>query len=217
MSSAARLSDLVISTAFVVCAFFIAGCATEVANETVDVQQFKIKQKTGEMAFNLCTNCISHTQKFLALEPQVEAASKSSPLVIANGPTDAQIAEVKKKAPPITAKDPLFDTNILFDWDSDSLNDQSKLVLHQVAWIAQAQKLRVQVTGSADSTGRSNYNMGLAMRRAQAAAKHLEYLGLGAAQIELFFEPELYVADNTTEVGRALNRRARIKLVASAS
>lgn len=72
----------------------------------------------------------------------------------------------------------------------------------------------VDVVGHTDSTGSEAVNRALSERRAQAVVAQLRSRGVAAARIATrgygASEP---IADNSTEVGRAMNRRVEIKVV----
>jgi OOP family OmpA-OmpF porin len=71
--------------------------------------------------------------------------------------------------------------------------------------------LRVRVDGHTDSIGSEAYNLQLSKRRADAVKRHLAAEGIAADRIETrglgFANP---AADNTTESGRAENRRVEL-------
>ncbi len=72
----------------------------------------------------------------------------------------------------------------------------------------------VDVYGHTDSTGSDSYNQGLSERRAQAVANYLTSRGVSSARIRWQgFGETAPIADNTTEQGRALNRRVEIKII----
>lgn len=71
----------------------------------------------------------------------------------------------------------------------------------------------IDVYGHTDSTGSDSYNMDLSKRRADAVARYLISQGVNSARIQTQGMGESYpIADNTTEEGRALNRRVEIKI-----
>ena len=65
------------------------------------------------------------------------------------------------------------------------------------------------ISGHTDSTGSQEYNQGLSHRRVQSAAKYLvQKFGIDPARIILNWYGKSHpVASNSTEDGRALNRR----------
>ena len=71
----------------------------------------------------------------------------------------------------------------------------------------------IDVYGHTDSTGSDQYNLDLSQRRANSVADYLVMRGVARARIRAQGYGERYpVADNTTEQGRALNRRVEIKI-----
>jgi len=70
-----------------------------------------------------------------------------------------------------------------------------------------------EVSGHTDSTGKLSSNIDLSERRAQAVISHLESLGLSATRFTAIgYGPEQPIADNSTQEGRAMNRRIEFKL-----
>ncbi|WP_137680416.1 OmpA family protein [Aurantiacibacter suaedae] len=71
----------------------------------------------------------------------------------------------------------------------------------------------IDVMGHTDSTGSDQYNLDLSRRRANSVTNYLASRGVSRARIELIGYGEQYpVADNTTESGRAQNRRVEIRI-----
>ena len=67
--------------------------------------------------------------------------------------------------------------------------------------------------GHTDSTGSEQYNLDLSRRRADSVSNYLVSRGVARARIETIGYGEQYpVADNTTESGRAQNRRVEIRI-----
>jgi outer membrane protein OmpA-like peptidoglycan-associated protein/predicted small secreted protein len=71
----------------------------------------------------------------------------------------------------------------------------------------------VDVMGHTDSTGSDTYNLDLSRRRAESVANFLVSRGVARARLETIGYGEQYpIADNTTEAGRAQNRRVEIRI-----
>lgn len=102
---------------------------------------------------------------------------------------------------------------IHFDTDEATIKPDSQPTLDQIAELLTANPgLQVVIVGHTDNQGSMEYNLGLSARRAEAvrsalisqhgiAADRMAHAGAG------FLAP---VAANTTEAGRALNRRVEI-------
>ena len=72
-------------------------------------------------------------------------------------------------------------------------------------------KTTVSVYGHADSTGSDSYNMQLSQRRAASVANYLASQGVAAGRLNAIgFGESNPIADNSTEAGRAANRRVEI-------
>jgi len=71
----------------------------------------------------------------------------------------------------------------------------------------------IRVEGHTDSTGSEIYNMNLSEKRAEAVKSLIVQRGVSSDRIEtVAFGESTPVADNGTEVGRAMNRRVEIKI-----
>ncbi|MDR2038308.1 MAG: OmpA family protein [Bacteroidales bacterium] len=105
--------------------------------------------------------------------------------------------------------------NIFFDFDSHKLLDESKAELEGlVQFMNDNPEVKVRITGHTDNIGKVAYNFELSQNRARSVANFL--LGEGVAMNRVTYkgmgasEP---VADNSTEEGRAQNRRTELVIV----
>jgi outer membrane protein OmpA-like peptidoglycan-associated protein len=103
---------------------------------------------------------------------------------------------------------------IFFDIDSAEIKPQFKTKLREIAAVIQKEpSQKVIIEGHTDSTYTPEHNLGLSLRRAQAVAGWLIENGVDGSTLKTKgfgeFRP---IADNNTEKGRALNRRAEITL-----
>ena len=105
--------------------------------------------------------------------------------------------------------------NITFQTDSYNLRPEFHPVLNSVGTVlARYADTTVRVTGHTDSTGSRSYNQTLSERRAESVAAYLvtrevarsRMLVQGAGQ-------EQPIADNSSEQGRAMNRRVEIHIL----
>jgi outer membrane protein OmpA-like peptidoglycan-associated protein len=71
----------------------------------------------------------------------------------------------------------------------------------------------IRVEGHTDSSGSETYNMDLSQRRADSVKNLFIQRGVSPGRIEtMAFGETLPIADNSTEAGRAMNRRVVIKI-----
>ncbi len=104
--------------------------------------------------------------------------------------------------------------DVTFAVDSTAISPRMREVLDDVAAsMIQYPNSLIDVMGHTDSTGSEQYNLDLSRRRAESVANFLVSRGVARARIETIGYGESYpVADNTTEAGRAQNRRVEIRI-----
>jgi outer membrane protein OmpA-like peptidoglycan-associated protein len=101
---------------------------------------------------------------------------------------------------------------VLFDFDSDRLRDDTRKTLDAVVDAVKKKypDREIIVEGHTDSTGDRQYNQGLSERRASSVAGYMKK-GVGHDKFSYRgFGPEKPIADNNTKDGRAKNRRVDI-------
>jgi outer membrane protein OmpA-like peptidoglycan-associated protein len=102
-----------------------------------------------------------------------------------------------------------------FDVGKSMIKPQAVSTLTEIALtLKKFNQSFVDVLGHTDSTGTEASNKVLSERRAQAVAAHLRSRGVGQSRIATrgygATEP---IGDNSTDIGRAMNRRVEIKIV----
>jgi len=105
--------------------------------------------------------------------------------------------------------------NIFFETDSYALRKASTAELERVAkFLLSHPGLSVEIGGHTDSTGSASHNMALSEARAQAVTDFLVSLGVSPVRlVARGYGDTMPVAENTTEEGRALNRRTEMKIL----
>lgn len=103
-----------------------------------------------------------------------------------------------------------FDFNKSLVMPSPESDQQSALILE---WMDKHPDAVVNVTGHCDSKGTDSYNLKLGMERAESTIRYLESKGLPSEKMKPFSKGESEpVAENSTDEGRAKNRRTEIIL-----
>ena len=107
--------------------------------------------------------------------------------------------------------------NITFNTNEYSLRPQFQPVLDSVAAVLYKYKdTRLQVNGHTDSTGSADYNYNLSNRRATSVANYLAGKGVDQGRIiAQGMGPDQPIASNTTDAGRAQNRRVELQIIAA--
>ena len=101
-----------------------------------------------------------------------------------------------------------------FDFDKSVVKPQYFEMLHKFIEYVNFNDYEVVIEGHTDSKGTNAYNMALGMRRAQSVKAKLLEFGMDSGRIvgTVSKGEEEPVATNTTDEGRAQNRRIEFKL-----
>src|SRR6266480_1312721 len=104
--------------------------------------------------------------------------------------------------------------NITFRTGSADLNVQFFKVLDGVAQVARKyDKTIIEIAGHTDNVGGADFNRQLSQRRASAVAQYLQSKGVAEQRIMTAAGGEEHpIASNSTEQGRAANRRVEVTL-----
>lgn len=116
---------------------------------------------------------------------------------------------------PIEAGETMVLRNIFFDTDKYDLKETSVVELeHLVAFLKNNPGIGVQISGHTDSIGSADYNLALSRNRARAVVDYLTDKNIVSERLDFQgYGDQHPVADNTTEQGRALNRRTEVMIL----
>lgn len=104
-------------------------------------------------------------------------------------------------------------TEVLFAHNSAKVGEFYHLESLIIA-LKQNPSLSVLLIGHTDSTGKAWYNQSLSLARANAVKQYLIEQGVEASRLEVKADGSVSpIADNSAELGRALNRRVDVQLV----
>ena len=126
--------------------------------------------------------------------------------------------EVERKEKLIFVKPELFEVqNILFKLASAELeiSEASRIQLDAVIeQLETAPGFKIIVHGHTDDMGKEKYNHELSLKRANFIGEYVEAKGVDSERIIVEgFGSDRPIASNTTEQGRAANRRVEVKLI----
>lgn len=155
----------------------------------------------GKLDDNFNANAEGVLQGPLSYEVQTVAAG------------DTSIEEDTKKLGDTIKADPLI---LYFDTAQAtiSLSDSQRLkVSNMVKYIDKVDGALITVTGFTDNTGSRPTNIKLGQGRADFTKQYLIQNGIDSSKIQSFSKgPDLPIADNATEEGRAKNRRVEVTI-----
>lgn len=105
--------------------------------------------------------------------------------------------------------------NVLFAYNSHALMPVSYPELDKVATLLLANpKLRAEISGHTDNVGGEAFNLELSRKRAESVAVYLAVKGIDRSRITAIgFGASKPIADNSTEEGRAQNRRTEFRVI----
>jgi len=119
-------------------------------------------------------------------------------------------APLKEKAAPGKFRLPI----VHFDFDKYNVKKIYVPELDEhIAYLKEHSSSPVVVEGHTDSKGTDNYNQKLSERRANAVRQYLIQRGIASARIKVVgYGEQKPIADNKTDQGRAINRRAEFEV-----
>lgn len=105
--------------------------------------------------------------------------------------------------------------NVFFDFDKSTLKPESYIELnHLVKLLNENPNIKVEISGHTDNFGNFDYNLKLSQARAEEVKTYLIQKGIPEHRIIAKGYGNLKpIADNSTEEGRALNRRTEFKII----
>jgi peptidoglycan-associated lipoprotein len=108
---------------------------------------------------------------------------------------------------------------VFFDFDSSSLDGNSKAALARNAEIMQKNTdLKLEVQGNADERGTTEYNLALGERRANAVRSYLTSMGVPTSRVTtISYGEEKPIDPSHTEVAWGQNRRAEFRITYGAT
>lgn len=106
--------------------------------------------------------------------------------------------------------------NIFFETGSHELQEKSKVELKKLEeFLLNNPKISVEIGGHTDNQGNPQSNMVLSQKRAKSVFDYLLNRGISPEKLSYKGYGQTWPsADNTTEIGRAKNRRTELKIIA---
>jgi outer membrane protein OmpA-like peptidoglycan-associated protein len=105
--------------------------------------------------------------------------------------------------------------NLFFDTDKYVLKPASKTELEKLkSFLDQNPEITVEIGGHTDNVGSSSHNQFLSENRAKAVYTYLENEGIVSSRLTYKgYGDTMPVASNTTDTGKAKNRRTEFKVL----
>lgn len=115
---------------------------------------------------------------------------------------------------PIEVGETVLLNNIFFETNKATLKSASYAELNRIKKIMDKNpQLKIEISGHTDNVGDKSYNQNLSLKRAQAVLDYLKNKGIETNRMSSKgYGMEKPVADNSTEEGRAKNRRVEFTI-----
>jgi outer membrane protein OmpA-like peptidoglycan-associated protein len=122
---------------------------------------------------------------------------------------NAGVTELKSEVKAVKVGEPYTIHDIHYATSSADINKESQLILKQFAnYLNKNPKFKIEIQGHTDNRGDNERNKVLSHERAFEVKRYLEKEGVDSQRItHKGFGPDKPIADNSTEAGRAKNRR----------
>ncbi len=129
--------------------------------------------------------------------------------------TDSQTIDQVIMLNPLEVNQKLVLKNIFFDVNKTSLRPESTTEIDNIyKLMTEYPNIEIEVSGHTDNSGSDAYNKKLSQGRALSVANALTEKGIAPARIKsVGYGYDKPIAPNTTETGRAQNRRTEIKII----
>ncbi len=120
-----------------------------------------------------------------------------------------------KPAPEVRREEVLVLRGVQFDFDKYDIKPEFRVVLNQGAETLMARPdINVRIEGHTDGIGTLEYNQRLSERRARAVYDYFVAKGISPSRLQTVgYGKTRPIADNTTDEGRAINRRVELKVI----
>lgn len=189
------------------------GLPTAVELTDILTRQLVSKVQTDETGNYLITLPVGRDYAFNVNRKGYLIYSENFPL---SQKSPDSIYHINISLQPITANATVVLKNIFFESKSSTLGTNSEAELEQLLHLLKENPtLQIQINGHTDNIGSAADNMKLSNGRAQSVVNYLSKNGIDPKRLRFQgFGANQPVSDNSTEAGRAKNRRTELKVVA---
>lgn len=193
--------------------YALSDAKLEVKNtRTEEVSEGVVDAETGHYA--VAVTAKNENDDFLMVVKK-EDYSFSSTLIEPTEETFEKPIEVNFEVKPIEAGKSVQINDIYYATASYEINQKSYAVLNEFAeFLKSNPTVKVEIRGHTDNIGSAQTNITLSNRRAQAVYDYLLSKGVPKANVSYKgYGPNMPIADNKTEAGRAKNRRTEFYIL----
>ncbi len=179
-----------------------------------------IVERLARMKRRICI--VDPKDAWWGLKSSADGKSAGHPFIVFGGPhaeinalRDAEGKDLKKDIPLYRTSGGTTRLLVFFDFDKAELKNESKPELNRgVEFLKSNPGIRIEIAGHTDSVGDASYNTKLSQQRAEAVRQYFITGGIEGGRIQARGYGEAQpTADNSTEEGRARNRRVEMRVM----
>ncbi|KAK6033530.1 OmpA family protein [Ostertagia ostertagi] len=162
------------------------------------------------------TQCLPSADSAMPIPvPCTQATPVVSAMVARRQKTPDSTYNIDIALQPLAANASIILKNIFFDVNKFQLKPESQVELDNVVLLLKENpSVKIQINGYTDNAGRPADNITLSNNRAKAVVEYISNKGIDAKRMSYQgFGEKMPLADNSSEEGRARNRRTELKVV----
>ena len=209
-----KIRGIILIAVFASLALFTYSCGTSNAVKSGVI---------GGVGGAVVGGIVGHELGNTALGAIIGAAVGGTAGVLIGNHMDKQAEEIENEVEGVTVERVgegialKFDSGLLFEFDSSTLQPNAKTNIYKLADILKKYPdSNILIAGHTDSDGAEEYNQSLSERRAQAVSDYTKLQGVNPSRLSIIGlgenEP---IATNETVEGKQLNRRVEIAIFAN--
>jgi peptidoglycan-associated lipoprotein len=161
-------------------------------------------------AFSLLSFSVVKDDELDDLATEQEMREEAMKRLDEEGITEEELEAARRKVAELSAQEGMNLSNVYFDFDDFSLDQEAKTALAQnAAWLINNPQREIIIEGHCDERGTDEYNIALGERRANSTKRYLIVLGVNGAQLStISFGEERPANTGHDESAWSQNRRA---------
>ncbi len=177
---------------------------------TKEVSKVKVNEDDGSYAAIVKVN----EKEPVVVNVKAQGKVFSSQLIASNNRKNV-VQELTTKVEEVKIGKPFTIKDIFYATSSSEINKESKLILDEFAdYLKENPTMKIAIYGHTDSAGGEKQNLALSTDRAFNVLEHLQSKGISGSRIKFKgFGESKPVASNSTEEGRAKNRRTEFVIL----
>ena len=162
------------------------------------------------LSFSACRRGIVKDDELDDLATEQEMREEAMKRLDEEGITEEELEAARRKVAELSAQEGMNLSNVYFDFDDFSLDQEAKTALAQnAAWLINNPQREIIIEGHCDERGTDEYNIALGERRANSTKRYLIVLGVNGAQLStISFGEERPANTGHDESAWSQNRRA---------